>query len=214
MNLARYVDTPFQEEHVVAAVVARTEAGNLHAGLLYWDGMKVAELHLGWVDRMFNTWDWSGVWASPSGGPEQLNAAAGMCRLVWRRFNQNRRFPYGLHFDGASFDASGRLELGPNSRGLTCATLILAVMRFARIRVVAEETWPTRTDEDLKFIEFVRPWAKEEHVAALERDVDEGAKRIWPDEVVGACSLAALPADFDRARNAADRVLELLRGES
>lgn len=194
----------------MAAVVARTEAGNLHAGLLYWDGKKVAELHLGWADRMSNSWDWSGVWTAPKGQPEQLNAAAGMCRMVWRHFIREHRFPYGLHFGGASFDATGRLQLGPNGRGLTCATLILAVMRFARIPVVAEETWPIRTEEDRKFIDFVRRWASQEHVAALEREVDEGARRIWPEEVVGACSLEPLPADFKRARSAADRVLELL----
>ena len=210
VNLASFQDTPFQTTNIVAAVVCRTEEGNLHAGLLFRNGDSVAELHLGWEDYLSDRWRWAGVWASPEAPTEKLVAAAGMCRLIWRRFQRDKKFPYALRFDGTTFDASGRLVLGSKSRGLTCATLILAVMDFAEIRILEEDSWPVRRSEDQAFLEFVRPFAAPSHLKILEQEVEAGVRRIWPDEVVGACACELLPVEFETARAAADKVLEHL----
>lgn len=67
-----------------AAVVCRTEHGNLHAGFLYRDRGDVAVLHLGWQDRLFRTWSWPKQVGDPGpagrgrppGGIEARRAAA------------------------------------------------------------------------------------------------------------------------------------------
>jgi len=210
VTLSSYPARPFRPEHIAAAVVCRTEGGNLHAGLLYRDGEGVGALHLGWKDSMHNSWGWQGVWASPPAPSEKLVSAAGMCRLVWRRYRRDPRFPYSLRFGGTSFDAAGRLQLALGSHGLTCATLVLAVMNAVGIPLVVEETWPVRTDDDRGFIDFVRRFAVPKHLAVLEKEVQEGVRRIRRDEVVGACAVGELPAEFEEARAVADTVLEHL----
>jgi hypothetical protein len=210
VNLWHSDTNPFRPEQVVGAIVCVTEQGNLHAGLLYRRGGEVSALHLGWKDRLLDEWSWSGMWTTPSAPIEKLAFAAGMCRLVWRRFERLGRFAYGIGFEGTTFDATGRLVLGPNSHGLTCATLILAVMESAGIPVVDESTWPVRTEKDREFLDFVRPFATPEHFAVLESEVNAGVRRIHPDEVVGACALDQRPANFEAARLAADEVLRRL----
>ena len=200
----------FRVDHVAGAIVGRTEHGNLHAGMLYRHGRDIRFLHLGWQDALGDEWGWGGLWASPPAPVEKLVAAAAMCRLVWRRFVDEREFPYALRFEGTRFDGAGRLVLGPGARGLTCATLILAVLSSVGIAVVIEDTWPVRPDADEDFLAFVQSWAKPEHFALLRTEVDAGIRRIWPDEVVAACAGRELPATFETARRDADVLLEKL----
>lgn len=65
-----------------AAVLCRTEHGNLHAGVLYRDGDAAAVLHLGWQDYLSRHWEWARLWATPDVEPERLLSIAGLCRRI------------------------------------------------------------------------------------------------------------------------------------
>ena len=209
-------DSPFSASGArAAAVLCRTEEGTLHAGVLHrGTGGVAAVLHLGWEDRLYIDWRWHRLWATPEVQPEKLMAAAGHCRRIWRTFNANGVFPYALAFCGSRFDDRGRLQLGPGSRGLTCATFILAIFETCGVSLVNEDDWPVRTAEDLAFIQTIADagFAREEHLALLRDEATGGCTRIQPHEVVGACAVVELPARFAPTADAAHRVLAKLDG--
>ncbi|MCA9685235.1 MAG: hypothetical protein KC457_23840, partial [Myxococcales bacterium] len=124
-------------------------------------------------------------------------------------FQEKREFPYALRFEGTSFAANGTLLLAPTARGLTCATFILAVFKAIGLDMVNEQSWPVRDDEDRRFLEAIRSQATPEHVAILEREIEDGVRRIRPDEVAGA-AMIEWPAEFGPTRAQADIVVERL----
>jgi hypothetical protein len=198
------------DQLAAAAVLCRTEHGNLHMGIMYRGrGQKPEFLHLAWDDALSRDWesDWRYLWASPEVEPERLRAMGGLCRQVWRRYQEDRRFAYALGFGGTTFDVSGRVVLGPNARGLTCATFVLALFKYFGIELVDEPSWPVRTKDDRKFLRQVAPFTKPEHLAILESEVDAGCRRIRPEEVLGACAIVELPATFEATRCHAEEIL-------
>lgn len=195
----------------VAVVLCRVPQGNLHVGLLYESAGKCRALHLGWEDFLSDRWTWGGMLASPRVEPELLFAAAGMCRRIWRVFLRDKKFPYGLKLEGTTFDATGRLVLAPNARGLSCATFVVAALRSVGIFLIDDSDWPIRTQDDREFLDLARLHASDSHFAALQREVEEGVKRIRPEEATAAC-LLPLPASFVQIRPVADRVVARLDG--
>lgn len=200
--------------HVAAVVICRTEQGNLHSGLLHRvSNARAAVLHLGWKDVLSYDWKWLRLWAVPDVDPTVLTSIAGLCRLIWSEYESSRQFPYGLTFAQSSFSSSGQLILGEESKGLTCATFVLAVFNAVGVSLVDEQDWPIRKDDDRKFLEFVRLFASSEHFAILEREVEAGCKRIRPDELIGACA-CALPAKFSASRKAGDKAVQQLNSRT
>jgi hypothetical protein len=199
--------------HRAAAVLCRTEHGSLHAGVLHLDRKdEVQVLHLGWFDRLSTEWKWRRLWATPEAEPEHLRLVSGHCRRIWKRYRESGTFPYALAWCGSDFDGRGRLRLGPESKGLTCATLVLAVFKAAGVDLVDEADWPVRKEEDHRFIDGVAKWAEPDHVALLREEVERGVKRIHPHEVVGACAQPDLPVGFAIAAEVAGCVLHELDG--
>lgn len=192
-----------------AAVLCRTEHGNLHAGVMYRNGDEAAVLHLGWQDYLSQDWTWTRLWAAPDVEPERLVSVAGLCRRIWRTYEQNRTFPYAIRFAGTSFSTDGQLVLGEGARGLTCATFILAVFKAMGIELVDEMDWPIREEADQVFLNTISSFATAEHLALLQAEIDEGCNRIHPDEVLGACA-GPPPAKFASAREVADHIVERL----
>lgn len=177
-------------------VLCRTEYGNIHAGVIYHDHEEVSVLHLGWQDYLSDSWDWARLWAVPDVPASRLFTVAAMARLVWRRFQKNRSFPYQLRFAGTHFDQNGQLQFGEGSKGLTCATFVLAIFKSVGVDLIVEETWPIRSDDDRAFLESIRDFASQEHFARLEEEVDQNCIRIRPTEVLGSCK-CSLPVTFD-----------------
>lgn len=207
-------DEPFSASGArAAAVLCRTPQGNLHAGVLHRAaGGATAVLHLGWQDALDMDWPWPRLWATPEVAPEKLMAAAGHCRRIWRVFQAQHKFPYALAFDGSHFDGQGRLVPGPDSKGLTCATFVLAVFETCGASLVDEADWPVRQADDLEFLKSIEGFARPAHLALLRNEVSSGCKRIRPHEVVGACTIAPLPAKFAPTDAAAARVVAKLDG--
>ncbi len=182
-----------------AVVLCRTEHGNLHVGVLHRvEPGRAAVLHLGWFDYVSMQWPWLRLWVCPDTEPELLMLAAGHCRSVWSKFQRDGTFPYALGDFASKFDAAGGLVLAPGSKGLTCATFVMAIFRAAGIGLVVEEGWPVRVDEDRLWLASVARFAHRDHVRVLTEQVEQGVARVHPHEVFAAATLTPLPVGFDR----------------
>jgi hypothetical protein len=198
------------QSHRAAAVMCRTQYGNLHAGIVHRTGDGEVEfLHLGWQDTLSKEWTWCTLWAAPDVESERLVSVAGMCRLVWARFLASQTFPYALRFSGTTFSVTGQLVLGEGAQGLTCATFVLAVFKSVGVSLVDESDWPVRPEDDRRFLETVRSFAAPNHFALLQAEVNNGVVRIRPEEVIGACS-QQLPARVHRRQKVLDPFLFFL----
>lgn len=194
-----------------AAVLCKTERGNLHMGLLYRGRDGQAEvLHLAWHDNLSREWGWRRMWAHPEVEPERLRSVGGYCRQIWKRYEATKRFAFALGYHGTTFDVSGNPRLGHGARGLSCATFVLAVLNSCGIELIHENDWPIRPGQDLAFVFGLESVATSEHYQMLIEEVAEGCRRITPDEVLGACACVDLPADFAPARAAANEILTRL----
>jgi hypothetical protein len=183
-------EAPF--DGTAAVVVKRTSNGNTHAGILH---SRNEVLHLGWEDQLSTTWRGTQLWATPTAEPENLSVVAAYCRLLVRRFDETKRFPYGFRFEGTSISQQGDVVPGPGAYGLTCATFVLAIFDRAGIRLIELSTWPIDRAEDQAFIRSLCAHALPEHAALLEAEAAGGTRRVRPEEVLGACA-CALPAPF------------------
>jgi len=140
-----------------------------------------------------------------------LDLVAAYCDLVWDRFQTDKQFPYALNFNGASFDAAGCLQLGPDGRGLTCATFVLAIFKSVGIELVDMEGWPVRQAEDEAFLASIT-WAKADHLRVLKEEVAQGAHRVHPPEVLAACEFRG-PTRFSDLKASSDAIRNQLTGE-
>jgi hypothetical protein len=170
-------------------------------------------LNLGWKDRLTKDWKWMRLWASPDVEPERLVSVAGKCRLTWESFTKRRTFPYGLTWLQSVIDPmTGEPRITPGAKGLSCATFILAMFLSVGIELVREDEWPVRQDDDRKWLEGLRcvSWSSSEMHEQLKGEIDAGCKRIQPQEVIGACACAALPARFSESTKAGRLALDKL----
>lgn len=199
------------ENHEVAVLLCRPSGPrSLHAGLVYRKQGGTVAIHLGWQDALSDSWPWPFVWAVPPEDPIRLRQVSARCRLIWQEFLKHRRMPYGLAWGGSRFTPRGELALAGGATGLTCATFVLGVFKSVGLDVVDEQDWPIRTDETLGFIERLAPFPPVEVAQRMADEARAGAKRITPDEVLGACTLPALPGRFPETSAAAAVALALL----
>lgn len=87
---------------------------------------------------------------------------------------------------------------------------MLAIFATCGVSLVDEADWPVRTADDLEFLKTIEGFAKPDHLALLRDEVNNGCKRLRPDEVLGACAVADLPAKFDLTAVVAARFLAKL----
>jgi hypothetical protein len=161
---------------------------------------------------MSDKWPWKKLWLVPDAEPEELFAVAALCRLIWATFEQEGKFPYGIRFGSSCFNAAGRLVPGKNSKGLTCATFILAVFESMNIQLVHEQEWPVRTLDDRAWLESLRPFATPAIYERLKEEIDGRVIRIRPEEVSGAC-VHRSPCGFKDSSATSLDVLALLDAE-
>lgn len=209
-------DAPFLEQPLrAAAVVCRTEHGNLHTGVLHRNVDGEAEvLHLAWKDNLVLGWEgnagpWRRLWAAPCVEPERLMSIAGKCRLIRKKFREKQKFPSAIRFAQSTFTPGGHLVLGEGSKGLTCATFVLAVFNSMGIALVDEDDWPIRQEDDRQYLKSVSSFAKPEHLTKLTDEVEAGVRRVQPQEVVGACAFPP-SAKFAQANGEGVRVIAML----
>ncbi len=190
---------------LIGAVIMRTPDG-WHAGVLHLEGVEHKMLHLAWEGDLRNEgWHPPYAWLAPALHPIRARSIAALCRLVWRR-NQKGGLPYGFAYRHSYFNGDGELTPGAGERGLTCATLVLAVFRSAGLELVDLSTWPDRDDD--------RAWQNSLAEKLLADVTDEaekhrviteiGAIRVRPSEAAGAMACRLHPAPFVEIRAEAD----------
>ena len=118
--------------------------------------------------------------------------------------------PYGFDAFGLCFDENDEFVPPPVGKGLTCATLISAVLAFLGFELLEQNTWEDRPDDvhwQNEILRALRGHASPAHIEALQTDI--GAKRFRPEEVVGAAitSDPKWPVPFSDARQMADSIL-------
>ena len=200
---------PFSEVNHVGVVIQRTEHG-LHSGLLYQlPNSEPRILHLAFHHMLRDEpaalpYRWSDM------GLDEDNKLV-LATLLSRIAATEPRINYGFDSDGACFDPeTGDMLPLPIGKGLTCATFIVAALRTYRFRLLDPATWPERPEDrewEEAILNLLAEYATADHVEAVRSSV--GAKRLRPDEVVGAATLSDdyWPASFQSARGLADQIL-------
>ena len=144
-------------------------------------------------------------------GLDEVNKEV-FAELIARVAGQQPSIAYGFNSKGVAIDPeTGDILPHPTGHGLTCATFIAAALRAHGYELVDVESWPER-DEDEAFqsqiVDLLLSAASEEHAQAVQKDI--GAKRLRPDEIVGA---GTIPDDewavmFPAARQKANEILQ------
>ncbi|MEZ4406146.1 MAG: hypothetical protein R3A52_06705 [Polyangiales bacterium] len=207
--------SPVQEGNVRDAAVAVLSPDAQHVGVAWRDaGGTLSLLHLAFHYDLRNDTPPSKRYyaVSPSLEPERLAQVAAMCERVLKR--QRRGIPYGFRYDATAFSRDGRLVLGNEERGLTCATFVLALYRSVGVELLRVAEWPDdRPDDEARWtalLEVLRSGCPDaEHVSAVAREVR--SRRFRPEEVAGGSSRPA-PSPFVQAVAAANELVAALDG--
>lgn len=200
-----------------ALAVSRGTFGS-HLGIAFHsvkDGVQVLHLrtHLTLSVETFEASKMCWV-ASPVDLP--LKASAQVVSIIRGLARRKPNIPYGLNFLKAngSFDSNGHYKAPKGSNGLTCATFVSTLFSDLRAPLIQAATWrPTEENrawaEDVcKFLE--RQHVPADHITAVRGNVD--GLRVRPEEVAVAADVpcADLPIDFNRASEAAPKVMDVL----
>lgn len=124
---------------------------------------------------------------------DRAASLSGFCRRVAKR---RPRIKYGIVYEGDRLADDGTVQLSGNAIGLTCATFVLAVLKWAGFEPLKLETWPNRNDDEawhrhivkmLINVHCSRPDSPtSDHIVdvAWER----GCARFRPEEVAASCA--------------------------
>ena len=194
-------------DHV--GVVIRETANGFHSGLLYRLDGDARILHLAFHydlrdELAVAPYRWANL------GLDDDNKVV-LASYLAKVMAGNPNIPYGFDLYGQVIDpATGDLLPAPGGNGLTCATFILAILRVLAHELITISDWPERTEDTAfqqRILEMLEGVADDEHIDLVRQDV--GAKRIRPDEVVGAAVLSSVewPVGFASARELADKII-------
>ena len=196
------------EQPVVAVAVVPDNLD--HTGLVYLNADdQFMFLHLAFhCDLRHEFAPASYLWVLPSEKihSTRLEHVAAMCEQIWKR-NQVHGLPYGFRYDVSSFRRDGTMVLGPNERGFTCATFVLAVFRTVGVELLQQAEWPPRPDDQERFEKLLKLLRKhctdEVHINAVRAETN--SIRYQPLEVAGGSRYAPL-ASFLQASESANQI--------
>lgn len=207
---------------VFGVVVTRDGDGPVHSGIVFRrpGGMGApAYLHVKWDKLVGGSWTMAGIWTTPNDGSDDMrDRLASASELADQILRQHRGrgagLPYGIGWRGSTFawgpGGTVMLRTAPGTFGLTCATLVLAVCKYAGVDLIAEETWEPRPDRDRELVLLAERFGPPGLAAQFLAEIAAGARRIRPEEMVGACCCVPLPAGFADVQPLAASVLGLL----
>lgn len=185
-----------------------------HTGIVYRDGDdRFMFLHLAFhcILRRESV-PVSHYWVLPSDKihPSRLAHVAEMCERIWAR-NRENGIPYGFRYDASTFRRDGAIVLGPNERGFTCSTFVLAVFRHVGVEVLQRDEWPVREDDEARFEKLLKLLRKhcqdEAHIKAVSAETKSIRYRAL--EVAGG-SHHSPSASFANASDSAGHILRHL----
>ena len=218
MAFANINAVPFGTDQVAIAI-AHSAFGGGHIGLGFHSAKAGPQvLHLAWHRKLEahaipgglqTCWTADALSVPPS-------ASRQLVALIRAVATRGAQINYDINFVAArgSFSANGSYKAPKGSRGLTCATFVVEVLRAGMVNLVKDDTW-RQSAENLDWgnavCEQLAKSADTEHVAAVSKNVN--GLRMRPFEVAGAAQLGPKrwPADFDSVQRPASEVaLQLL----
>jgi hypothetical protein len=210
-------ERPFDDVAHAGIVITclRERRGQQHVGILHKDEStgEVKVLHLAWHYDLRNSPPSPNyAWVNPAIPRKRLRQVAAQCRKIKRE--NEKGLPYSFGSPGDCFDKqTGKYLKGPNHRGLTCASFVLAVFHDIGLPLIQYETWPESRDGDeqwkLHIIEQLKEdGASDEHI----RDVESEKEfvRYRPEDVAGAGAAHSVPAPYMEVQRLAQDVLQKL----
>lgn len=129
-----------------------------HCGLAFRMGDDYEILHLAHHNDLECDCDCSGfkVFVIPNLPLELQTAFIPMCRLIKEEIEQGHKdVAYGLSYDEYARYDDGKLFLGENEIGLTCATFVITLFHSVGIDLVDINNWPAR-EEDRSWFDRVK----------------------------------------------------------
>lgn len=117
-------------EIISGIIISHVGGGQLHCGIAYKSENQANALHLAWHydlrDQPAESLYSHGYYFTlPSIDTIRQRVIAAKCHRISQAKDQG--IPYGLLYEGATFDDDGILRLEGNEHGLTCATFVMAV---------------------------------------------------------------------------------------
>lgn len=180
----------------IAVFICRTGYCVTHSGIVYRsdDLGGTAYLHLGGHLHLSQEPESRHILAVPDMYQEDQEYLAGVCRMIYPRLGR-RALPYSFEYDpDLLFDpTTGALASPVNERGFSCATFVAAVFRSTGNPLVNLPTWPTEAtaDDRAARAEVLRWWRASGrfHLLARANEIEPsiGARRVSPEQVIGAC---------------------------
>lgn len=202
-------------EIISGIIITHVKKGQLHCGIAYKSEGQANALHLAWhydlQDQPAESLYSQGYYFTlPAIDTIRQRVIAAKCRRIYRAKEQG--IPYGLLYEGATFDDDGILRLGGNEHGLTCATFVIAVYASCGITLCDYAAWPARREDGAWHASIIallcRHGASPEHLHNLEQE--KGCARFRPEEVAASITFPDLPAPFDQIRQAGASIRQRL----
>ncbi len=171
-------ERPFDSIRAVAVAVAAVDQEQRHVGILHRDRSvgEVRLLHLAWHYVLRDsTPKPCYLWIDPPIPEARARQVAALCRRVSR--SNVRGIPYAFSAPNDCFDPiTAQFLLGPERRGLTCASFVLAIFDAAGLALVDHSAWPSRREEDVRWQQQVLDQlravnATPEHLDAVQSEV-------------------------------------------
>jgi hypothetical protein len=185
-----------------SAIAIKDSNGQRHVGMIYRGGeiRELSFLHLAWHNKLTDeNPDSSFFWIEIGVPRRRARQLASKCRQVSKA---NGRFiPYGFSPPTAEqFDEeSAKFIFGPTWTGLTCASFVLAVFEFARLRLIRLESWEPR-DDDVQWQRTIVLTMKAHHARSLSenryrtpREIEDVEKHIAAVESEVGCARYVSP---------------------
>ncbi len=218
-NVFSAKERSFVEIRHVAIAIRAIDSGQRHVGVLHNDESsgQLKLLHLAWHHDLKNSEPKVAYfWIEPAIHQARARQVAAMCRKILRS-NEAKGIPYAFSPPNDCFSTeTGDYLLGPYNFGLTCATFVLAIFDAAGIRLINQETWRSRADDESwqnKIIQQLEAdGADKKHIDAVRMQV--GSMRYRPEDVAGAAASGPPPAEFQQANSLGEKIVEKLNSTS
>lgn len=207
---------PITTKHPSAVVISDGRYGP-HIGISYRCTKKKVQrvLHCAWhfmlIDEAQAPSDRlkTPMVVKPSIDPEELRLLALFCTK--RASYGPQDIPYGFRYSASTFADDGRFMPGPGETGLTCATFVVAMFDWARIRLLDVATWEPRA-EDAPFFrkviaELEATKASAELLAAWRKETV--GTRIRPEEAAACSAMEGRPVAYKNAKPAGEALTTL-----
>ena len=206
---------PFAEIQFVSIAIAIASDGQNHIGILHRSESldEVILGHLAWHNRLRTSRPKDNyLWVVPKIHALRARQVAVRCRQILKA--NEKGIAYAFSPPNDCFDeGTGKFLLGPNRKGLTCATFVLAVFHASGLPLAEYSTWPQTRPDDAAWRESILKKLKQDGVSEEQiADVSQepNAVRFRPEEVAACALVDVLPCAFvDASKLSQDVLAEL-----